>query len=127
MERIFLKRNEARELSMRKMAEEILDKGLSPYSAQIRYSVKTALTVQKWVRKLQDERFALKEQHQTKNARTPAAIENLEKIIQADTAKIQQLEQQLHEANLKALYFEHLLRTSEQKLGIQLEKNSVTR
>src|SRR4051794_18446442 len=117
MERIFLKRNEARELSMRKMAAEILDKGLSPHSAQIRYSVKTALTVQKWVRKLEDERFAMKEEHQTKNARTPAVIEKLEKIIQADTAKIQQLEKQLHEANLKALYFEHLLRTSEQKLG----------
>jgi hypothetical protein len=69
----------------------------------------------------------MKEEHQTKNARTPAVIEKLEKIIQADTAKIQQLEQQLHETKLKALYFEHLLRTSEQKLGIPLEKNSVTR
>jgi hypothetical protein len=52
MERIFLKRNEPRELFIRKMAEEILDKGLTLHNAQIRYSVKTTLTVQKWVRKL---------------------------------------------------------------------------
>ena len=71
--------------------------------------------------------LVMKEQHQTKKAKTPSVIEKLQKVIEVDEAKIQQLKKQLHEANLKALYFEHLLRTSEQKLGIQLEKSFVTR
>ena len=44
---------DSHELRMRKMAEEILENGLSEYAARVRYQIKSSATVRKWVRILE--------------------------------------------------------------------------
>lgn len=126
MSRIFLLRNEGHELRMRKMAEQILEQGLSEHAAQVRYQVKCLSTVRKWVCKLEDEKFLMAGEPSSKPKPTGVA-QKLEKRAEELAKRVEELEKELGDSDLRALYFEHLLRTAEKELGIDIEKKSATR
>jgi transposase len=126
MRNVTLLRKDSHELRMRKMAEEILENGLSEHAARVRYQIKSIATVQKWVRILEDEKFLMAASHSSK-PKPPGVIQKLQQHTEDLATRISQLEAALQEADIKALYYEQMVRAAEKELGIDIQKKSVTR
>ncbi len=126
MGNVLLLRKDSHKLRMRKMAEKILENGLSEHAAKVRYQIKSITTVQKWVRTLEDEKFLMAGEPSSKPK--PAGV--VQKLLQHSedlTARVKQLEAALQEADIKALYYEQMIRTAEKELGIDIQKKSAIR
>jgi transposase len=126
MESVFLLRKDSHELRMRKMAEEILENGLSEHAARVRYQIKSIGTVRKWVRTLEDEKLLMAGNSSSK-PKPPGVVQKLQQHTEDLTARLGQLEAALKEADIKGLYYEQIVRTAEKELGIDIEKKSATR
>ena len=109
-----------------KMAEEILENGLSEHAARVRYQIKSIATVRKWVGILEDEKFLVAADHSSK-PKPPGVFQKLQQHTEDLATRISQLEAALQEADIKALYYEQMVRTAEKELGIDIQKKSTTR
>ncbi len=76
---------------MRKMAEEILENGLSEYAAKVRYQIKSITTLQKWVRTLEDEKFLMAGDPSTK-PKPLSVVHKLQQHSEDLTTRVKQLE-----------------------------------
>jgi hypothetical protein len=76
MRNVTLLRKDSHELRMRKMAEEILENGLSEHAARICDQVKSITTVRKWVRILKQEKFFMAGNPPSK-PKTPGIVQRL--------------------------------------------------
>ena len=108
------------------MAEEILENGLSEHAARVRYQIKSIATVRKWVGILEDEKFLVAADHSSK-PKPPGVFQKLQQHTEDLATRISQLEAALQEADIKALYYEQMVRTAEKELGIDIQKKSTTR
>jgi len=126
MRNVTLMRKDSHELRMRKMAEEIVENGLSEHAAKVRYQIKSLTTVRKWVRTLEDEKFLMAADSSSK-PKPPGVVQKLQQHTDDLATRVKQLEAALQQADIKALYYEQMVRTAEKELGIDIQKKSATR
>ncbi len=91
-------------------------------------------TVQRWVKKVEEEvevnpQTALIDIEQPPPSPKPIRHSKSKTKSQVDElrAKVLALEEQLEEANFKALYYSTLVRVAKHELGVDIEKKSVTK
>jgi phosphomevalonate kinase len=83
-------------------------------------------TVRKWVRTLEDEKFLMAGDPSSKS-KPPGVVQKLQQHTDDLATRVKQLEAALQEADIKALYYEQMVRTAEKELGIDIQKKSATR
>ena len=121
MRNVTLLSKDSHELRMRKMAEEILENGLSEHAARVGYQIKSIATGRKWVRTLEDEKF-LMAGNSSHKSNPPGVVQKLQQHTDDLAMRVQRLEAALQEADIKALY-QQMVRTDEKELGIDIQKN----
>ena len=60
-------------------------------------------------------------------AKPPGVVQKLQHYSEDLVTRISQLEAALQEADIKALYYEQMVRTAEKELGIDIQKKSAPR
>lgn len=128
MDYLFLFRQQAHELKMRQMVEEITLGRHTIESAMRQYQVHTRSTVTKWLARVQQEERQRTQAMEDSQKKPPITL--VEQVVQhADvlTGQIQHLQQQLERAELQVLYYKNVIRVAEQELGVSIEKKSATK
>lgn len=115
-------------LSMRQMVAEIHLGKLNIAQAAAKFDL-TRKTVRHWIDLVEAEAETdnLPPAPPRARKRTTRPGPQESEAVEALTAKIQALEAALEKANFKALYYTTLLRVTEEELGIDIEKKSVTK
>jgi hypothetical protein len=80
---------------------------------------------------LEDEKFLMAGEPSSK-PKPPGVVQKLQQHSEDLTTRVKQLEAALQEAalqeaDIKALYYEQMIRTAEKELGIDIQKKSATR
>ncbi len=112
---------------MRQMVEEIKGGHLSLEQAMAKYKVPTRKTVLTWLEKVKEEGRMKK----LKNPQIPieptTVVGRISKKADNLAGQVKQLKQELGDMEMKALYYESIVRMAEKELGIEIEKKSVTK
>ena len=133
MDRLVNLRMKQPEGVMRQIVAQILLGQLNIDQAAERLKV-SRQTVQRWMKKIEEEA----------EANQPTALTDFEQLppppkstrpgkpkikspVDELRAKVLTLEEQLEEANFKALYYSTLVRIAKHELGVDIEKKSVTK
>ncbi|MFD2938359.1 COG3415 family protein, partial [Spirosoma flavum] len=118
---------------MRQIVAQILLGQLNIDQAAERLKVNRK-TVQRWMRKIEEEVEANQqtvaidiEQPPPPLRPTRASKPKKKSPVDELRAKVLTLEEQLEEANFKALYYSTLVRIAKHELGVDIEKKSVTK
>ena len=132
MDRLVKLRMKQPEGVMRQIIAQILLGQLKIDQAAERLKV-SRQTVQRWVKKVEEEveanqQTALIDIEQPPPSPKPIRRSKPKTKSQVDElrAKVLALEEQLEEANFKALYYSTLVRVAKHELGVDIEKKSVT-
>lgn len=118
---------------MRQIVAQILLGQLNIDQAAERLKVNRK-TVQRWMRKIEEEAEANQqtvaidiEQPPPPPRPTRSSKPKKKSPVDELRAKVLTLEEQLEEANFKALYYSTLVRIAKHELGVDIEKKSVTK
>lgn len=119
---------------MRQIVAQILLGELNIDQAAERLKVNRQL-VQHWVEKIEEEVDAGKQTVSVEADQPPPSIKPTSRRARSNAApqvdelkaKVRALEEQLEEANFKALYYSTLVRVAKYELGVDIEKKSVTK
>ncbi|MBD2755297.1 helix-turn-helix domain-containing protein [Spirosoma sp. BT704] len=118
---------------MRQIVAQILLGQLNIDQAAERLKVNRQ-TVQRWMKKIEEEAEANQrtapidfEQPPPPPKPTRPAKPKTKSPVDELRAKVLTLEEQLEEANFKALYYSTLVRIAKHELGVDIEKKSVTK
>lgn len=129
MEQLNGLRMQHHEQTMRQMVAEIHQGKVNIAQAAAKFEV-NCKTVTHWLDKVEQEgavnatHFLAKEPPKT-SSRARNAPKSAD-VIELET-KIRSLEQELEEAQFKAIYYSTLVRVAEQELGMDIEKKSATK
>lgn len=133
MDRLVKLRMKQPEGVMRQIVAQILLGQLNIDQAAERLKVNRQ-TVQRWMRKIEEEAEANQrtapidfEQPPPPPRPTKPAKSKIKSPVDELRAKVLTLEEQLEEANFKALYYSTLVRIAKHELGVDIEKKSVTK
>ncbi|MDF7815186.1 hypothetical protein P1X16_27645 [Hymenobacter sp. YC55] len=122
------------ELTMCQMVQQIHLGKLNLDQAAVQFNV-TRKTVRNWVNKVEQEaersRQTVAEQPQLlpirKQTATPDFYSQENAQARELQARVQALEQELQVAQVRALYYETVVKVAEQELGVAIEKKSATK
>ena len=133
MDRLVKLRMKQPEGVMRQIVAQILLGQLNIDQAAERLKV-SRQTVQRWMRKIEEEVEANQQTtpidfEQPPPPLGPTKLSKPKTKLPLDKwrAKVLALEEQLEEANFKALYYSTLVRIAKHELGVDIEKKSVTK
>lgn len=132
MSSLYQLRMQKHELSMRQMVAEIHQGKLNIAQAAAKFET-TRKTVQHWLDIVEEEAEA----NGLPPAQPPTPSPSRKRItrpvpedseeVKGLKARVYALQKELETANFKALYYATLMRVSEEELGIDIEKKSVTK
>lgn len=133
MDRLVKLRMKQPEGVMRQIVAQILLGQLNIDQAAERLKVNRQ-TVQRWMKKIEEEAQANQqtvaidiEQPPPPPRTTRSSKPKKKSPVDELRAKVLTLEEQLEEANFKALYYSTLVRIAKHELGVDIEKKSVTK
>lgn len=114
MEYLFLFRQQAHELKMHQMVEEITCGRHTIESAMSQYQVLTRSTVTQWLERVRQEEQARTQAMETTQKKTLTTL--VEQVVQhADVliGQVKQLQKQLEQAELQVPYYKNVIRVAE--------------
>jgi hypothetical protein len=127
MEHFFLLRRETHELKMRQLVEEINLGRHTIESAMVKYQVRTRQTVTKWLERVRQKELARTPAMKQATPPAPTLVERVAQSADTLAGRVKQLEKELEQAELQALYYKTVIRVAEQELGVSIEKKSATK
>lgn len=112
---------------MRQMVEEINQGHLSVEQAMVKYKVLTKKTVLTWLEKVKEEQRMKKLKNAEIAIEPTTVVGRISQKADDLAGQVKQLKQELGDMEMKALYYESIVRIAEKELGIEIEKKFVTK